>query len=186
VLATLGLAACGIPSYANSVFEVYDEDWVIGDNGSETRPSLHAQGGNPGGYICGIDQDNADIWYFVAPPKFLGNASGTYGKRLTFDLKQGTSYDQIRGRDVILNGGGLAVVNAVRFAPGLDWTPYTFRLDASGSGWTIDDQTGNGPLASEAELRAVLGSLTSLRIRGEFSTGPQNTACLDNVFFGRD
>jgi Laminin B (Domain IV) len=185
IVLALGLSACGgIPSYASSVFEADDEGWSIGNNGSDTKPTLDRSGGNPGGTICGQDHADGDIWYFVAPPKFLGDASGTYGKRLTFDLRQGSIYDQIRGRDVVLNGGGLAVINNLRFAPGLDWTPYSFWIDDV-SGWSIDDQTGTGPLATAAQLKTVLGSLTSLRIRGEFFDGPLDTACLDNVYFGR-
>jgi hypothetical protein len=39
--------------------------------------------------------------------------------------------------------------------------------------------------ASGSDVRTVLGSLTSLRIRGEFFDGPLDTACLDNVYLGR-
>ena len=191
ILLALGLTALssscgGIPAYASSVFEADDEGWLLGNNGDDTVPILHPEGGNPGGNICGIDHSLGNLWYFVAPPKFQGNASGAWGKRLTFDLKQYSIYNQIRGRDVILNGGGLSVVNNMRFAPGLDWTPYSFTLDDT-SGWTIDDQAGgHGPAATEAELRQVLKSLTSLRIRGEFVDGDLDQACLDNVYFGRD
>jgi len=182
----LCLSACGgIPSYASSVFEADDEGWMLGNNGEATQPILHPEGGNPGGNICGIDKASGDIWYFVAPAKFQGDASAAWGKRLTFDLKQYAIFNQIRGRDVVLNGGGLAVANNMRFAPGLDWTPYAFTLDDS-SGWIIDDPSGHGPAATAAELRAVLRSLTSLRIRGEFFDGDLDQACLDNVYFGRD
>jgi hypothetical protein len=157
---------------------------VLANNGAFTQPTLDREGGNPGGNICGVDHAFGDTWYFVAPAKFQGDASGAWGKRLTFDLKQYTIYNQIRGRDVVLNGGGLAVANNMRFAPGLDWTPYAFTLDDT-SGWIIDDPGGHGPAATEAQLRAVLGSLTSLRIRGEYVDGELDKACLDNVYFGR-
>ncbi len=178
----VGLLSCGgVPAYASSTFEVDDEGWTIGNNGTATMPTSNRSGGNPDGNLCGQDMADGDIWYFVAPTKYLGNASSVYGKRLTFDLKQGTIYNQIRGRDVVLNGGGLAIIFNFRATPGLDWTPYSIRLDDA-SGWELD---GQAMPATESDLRTVLGSLTSLRIRGEFYDGPLDTACLDNVYFGR-
>lgn len=181
----MALFSCGgVASYANSTFEVDADGWTLGNNADDTVPMLNLKGGNPDGNICGRDTADGDIWYFVAPAKYLGNASAVWGKRLTFDLKQGSIYNQIRGRDVILNGGGLSIVVNSKFAPGLDWTPYSIRIDDQ-SDWTIDNQTGTGPAATEADIRTVLGSLTSLRIRGEFVDGLNDTACLDNVYFGR-
>ncbi len=177
-----GLSACaGSPS---STFESGDDGWTLGNNGASTKPNFDQQEGNPAGNICGKDADPNDIWYFVAPGEFLGDESTSYGKRLTFDLKQGESFSQIRGRDVILNGGGLALTVNFRLPPGRDWTPYSIALSDQG-GWTIDDQTGRGVAATADDLRMVLGALTSLRIRGEFFDGPEGTACLDNVYFGR-
>ena len=145
--------------------------------------SVAAWKGNPGGDLCGKDQSDGDIWYFTAPRKFLGDASDAYGKRFTFDLKQFTIFNQVRGRDVVLNGGGLAVVWSLRFAPGLDWTPYSVRFDDT-SNWKVDDVT---PIdATEADLRTVLSDLNSVRIRGEFVDGPNDVACLDNVYLGRE
>jgi Laminin B (Domain IV) len=181
-LVVLCSACGGISARANSVFETDDEGWTIGNNGDATAPMLNRAGGNPDGHICGQDQKDGDLWYFVAPSKYLGNASSVYGKRLTFDLKQGAINYQVRARDVVLNGGGLAISWNARANPGLDWTPRSVRLDDQ-SGWMLDD--GTTP-ASESDLRMVLGSLTSLRLRGEFFDGPLDTACLDNVYFGRD
>jgi hypothetical protein len=186
VFAVLGFAACGgVASHAWSAFEADDDGWTLGNNATTTRPTLLTEGGNPGGNICGRDEGEGDLWYFVAPPKFLGNASAAYGKRLTFDLKQGSIYNQLHGREVVLNGGGLAVTVNARFAPGLDWTPYSFRIDPE-QGWVIDQPDGKGPPATEQDLRTVLGTLTSVRIRGEFFDGLYDTACLDNVYLGRD
>lgn len=181
-LFAVGLSACaGAPS---STFESGDDGWTLSNNGASSKPTLVQHEGNPAGNVCGKDADPDDIWYFVAPGEFLGDVSASYGKRLTFDLKQGESYSQIRGRDVILNGGGLALTVNFRMPPGRDWTPYAFQVSDQG-GWTIDDQTGRGTPATETDLRMVLGALTSLRIRGEFFDGREGTACLDNVYFGR-
>jgi hypothetical protein len=180
----LATAACGGQgSLAWSTFEGDDEGWTLSGNGDATVPTLKNADGNPGGNLCGQDKADGDIWYFVAPPKYLGNATVVYGKRLTFDLVQGSNYNQIRGRDVVLNGGGLALTWNSKFAPGMDWTPYSVRIDDT-SGWIIDDTTGHGPAATESDIKTVLKNLTSLRLRGEFYDGPNDTACLDNVYFG--
>lgn len=173
--------ACGgLPSYASNTFENDADGWVLSGNGEGTTVTLMREGGNPGGHICGKDAKDGDVWSFVAPAKYLGNLSSTYGKRLIFDLKQSNIYNQVRGRDVVLNGGGLAVVFNLRTAPGTDWTPYSVRLDDM-SNWQLDDAAMP---ASESDLRTVLSNLTSLRIRGEYYDGPLDTTCLDNVYLG--
>ena len=176
---------CGPGAFAGSTFEGDSEGWTLSNNGPLTSPNLIREGGNPAGHVCGRDEGDGDTWYFVAPQKFLGNASSALGKRLTFDLKQGSIFNQVRGRDVVLNGGGLAVTWYFKFAPGLDWTPYSVRFDAT-SGWRIDEPTGPGADATEADLRTVLSDLRSLRIRGEFFDGLNDSACIDNVYLGRD
>ena len=181
----LFVSACGPAALAGSTFEGDSEGWTLSNNGALAAPTLEREGGNPAGNLCGRDEGNGDIWYFVAPQKFLGNMSAAMGKRLTFDLKQGSIFNQVRGRDVVLNGGGLAVTWFIRFSPGLDWTPYSVRFDGS-SGWRIDEPTGTGPDATEDDLRTVLGDLRSVRIRGEFFDGLNDTACVDNVYLGRD
>lgn len=176
---------CGIAAVAGSTFEADSEGWSLSNDGPLTEPTLNAESGNPAGHLCGKDMTEGDIWYFVAPKKFLGNASNAFGKRLTFDLKQGSIFNQVRGRDVVLNGGGLAITWFFRFPPGLDWTPYSVRLDVT-SGWRIDEPTDTGTEATEADLRTVLSDLRSVRIRGEFYQALEGTACIDNVYLGRD
>jgi hypothetical protein len=185
-LGFLGGCACNaVPSYASSSFEGDDEGWTVTGNADATRPTFISTGGNPGPHLCATDALPNDLYYFVAPARYLGNvATAVFGKRLTFDLKTSSQFNLIRGRDVVLNGGGLAVVQNFRTLPGQDWTPYSFRLDAEASGWTAEDETSRGEPATEEQLRTVLRNLTSMRIRGEFVDGPQDTTCLDNVYFG--
>lgn len=179
-----GCACGGVTSFASSLFSGEDEGWTIAGNSDVTRPRFEAMGGNPGGNICVVDAFPSDIFYFVAPPKYLGNVSQTFGTLLTFDLKTSSRFNLIRGRDVVLNGGGLALTQNFREAPSQDWTPFSFRLDANNSGWLADNGNSRGEPATEEQLRTVLRNLTALRIRGEFVDGPQDTTCLDNVYFG--
>jgi hypothetical protein len=184
----LGASACGgVSAYGSSTFEAGDDAWLIGNNGGTgTRPpTLQNQGANPSGCICGTDAEPNDIWYFWAPSEFLGNAAKVYGKKLTFDLREGQSFYQIHGRDVVLNGGGLALSYTLPATPGQDWSPQTVWINDQ-VGWLLDDQSAHPPPATAEQIRTVLGSLTSLRIRGEYSSSSGNTSCLDNVYFGRD
>ena len=172
-----------VPSYASSLFEGDDESWVISGNGDSTRPSFQASGGNGGnGNICATDATREEFFYFVAPPKFLGTVSSTYGSRLTFDLKTSSQFMLLRGRDIVLNGGGLALVQnfALKDVPGRDWSPHAFGLDDK-SGWILDP---SGEPATEDNVRTVLRNLTAIRLRGEFVDSPRNVTCLDNVYFG--
>lgn len=170
------LFACGgVPS---STFDVDDEGWTLGGD-APLRPALKDLTGNPGGHICGTDEEAGQFWYFVAPAKFLGNVSAAYGKRLTWDMKQSYIYNQIHGREVILQGGGLSLSYSSPRTPGIEWTPFQVSLEP-GAPWVRDS---DGQNATEADLRTVLRSVNALRFRGEFVDGP-DSSCLDNVVFG--
>lgn len=184
----LTLLACGGPPSSN--FEGDDEFWTLSLNGDVTRPTLLGEGGSPGGHICGRDANDENAWYFVAPPKFTGDMSQFYGRLIVFQLKQGQSFNQVSGKDIVLSGNGLTLAYNYKQnnkgTPGRDWTAYRARLDDK-SGWVIDqDNYGNGPPVNEEDMRSVLRRLESFRIRGEFYDGPNDTACLDSVVFGAD
>jgi Laminin B (Domain IV) len=182
-LALLFACACdcgGPASFAHSTFETGDEAWRLAGD-ADLQPELLTQNGNPGGHICGTDLVGGNIWYFVAPQKYLGDVSQVYGARLTFDLKQSTIFNQIRGRDVVLNGGGLSIVYNMRSPPGTDWTPYSVAITEAGNAWARDE--AGFPPANETDIRTVLRNLNALRIRGEYVDG-SDSACLDNVYFG--
>lgn len=178
----VAFAGC-IPS---SAFESDDEGWTLSGNGERAQPTLEATGGYPAGHLCGQDAYDMDAWYFVAPSKYRGNQSMRYGLRLTFDLKQFSIYNQVKGRDVVLEGAALRISNSFRFTPGLDWTPYSLRLDDQ-SGWVYDEKTQNAgaPVTAE-DFKLLLSDVTVLKIRGEFVDGPNDEACIDNVYLGRD
>lgn len=176
-------AGCKAPAFAFSDFEGGDEGWTLSGGATEPRPRYQPSGGNPSGTICGFggDQQSA-IWYFAAPLNYLGNAERAYGKRVTWDVKQSSLRNPIRGREVVLQGGGLGVSFDPLELPGLNWTPYTVRLEPN-AGWRLDMSGGAAP--TEEDLRVILRNLTSVTFRGEFSDGP-DSACLDNVYFGRE
>ena len=65
--------------------------------------------------------------------------------------------------------------SGLRTSPGTGWTPFSVKLTA-GAGWRWN---WNAP-ASQEQIRRVLANPTSLEIRGEYHTGPDEGA-LDNV-----
>ena len=163
----------GPPSYASSTFDSDVDGWVL-EGDAKPQPELSAAGGDPGGNICGTDLDEGDIWYFVAPQKYLGDASSVFGKRITWALKEDTIFMQLMGRDVVLQGNGLSLVYDISETPGTKWHPYSARLDEPGF-----------PVATDEMMKTLLRNVTTLLIRGEYADGPDHE-CLDNVFFGVD
>lgn len=162
-----------------STFDVDDEKWTATGDAVSQVPTYHASGGNPGGFIEIVDQAIEQTWYWVAPPKYLGDRSEAYGTFLTFELKQSAldrPYEQV---DVRISGGGGTLVKRFGSPPGLDWTLYFLALDVTG-GWVVE--ATNAP-ATQEQIQSTLDSLISLQIRGEYRIGA-DTGGLDNVAFG--
>lgn len=134
-------------------------------------------GGNTGGYAEAVDFSTGEVWYFVAPTAFLGNRKGFFGGTLAFDLKQSSTASQFDSADVVLTGAGRTLVFDTPVNPGTDWTRYTVDLTDT-AGWKLGGL--NGAAATRADMLAVLASLESLHIRGEFVTG-LDTGGLDSV-----
>jgi hypothetical protein len=165
-----------------SSFLQNEEGWTaVGDGNLFYAPA----GGNPPstGYIFIIDRVEGDNFYFQAPRKFHGNFSAAYGRRLEFDLVWSeTAPSQPKaGDDIILEGGGLAIVSMLPSYPGMTWTSYSVPLNEAG-GWLLRHTP---PPATAAQIQSVLASVTRLRIRGEFREGPEQGS-LDNVRFGAE
>ena len=162
-----------------STFDTDSDGWsAIGDTAAPV--SWSATGGNPAGHIEIIDAVTGGVTYFVAPAKFLGNQSDSYGTPLAFDLRQ--SYtggpNQFNDTDIILTGGGLTLVFDTSVNPPNDsWASYSILLTET-AGWRVSTLTGAVP--TQAQMQATLTNLTSFQIRAEFQTGA-DTGSLDNV-----
>jgi hypothetical protein len=185
ILGMMAAAAGGRPSrsladvIAVSDFGVDDEGWRISGDSTSATPTYVASGGNPGGYLRGFDQTVGNVWYWEAPAKFLGDVGAAYGFGLTFDQRMRGSGPLFDDADVILEGAGLSLYLAV-ISPlprDVEWTTYGAGLTEA-AGWRVGSLSG--VLATGAQIRAVLGDLRRLRIRGEFITGPDD-GDLDNV-----
>ncbi len=146
------------------IADVRDFNWV-------------ASGGNPGGYLEAVDFTTGQVWYNVAPAKFMGNKAAYSGGTLQFDLKQSSTTSQFDADDVVITGAGVTIAFSTLANPGIDWTHYSVDLDTA-SDWRIGSSTG--VVATQAQINAVLSDITALHIRGEYIAGP-DTGGLDNV-----
>lgn len=172
------LSATAAFAGAASTFDTNDEGWKLSGDSTTSIPSFIAAGGNPGGYIHGTDVTIGGVWYWLAPAKFLGNNSTSYGQTLSFDLRMRGSGPLFDAADLVLAGGGVTLVYDFATFPGTPaWTHYSVNL-AETAGWRVS--TLGGALATKAQVQTVLGATTELRIRGEFITGSDN-GDLDNV-----
>ena len=156
-------------------FDSSTHGWLVsGDTGS-FEPRLHAAGGHPGGYISHEDEAVGETWYFRAPESVLRALSAAENGTLSYSLKQSADEPGILDDDVIIVGPAGRL--SFRFAtlPGTGWTPFSVNL-AAGAGWRWN---WNAP-ATQEQIRRVLANPTSLEIRGEYQTGPDEGA-LDTV-----
>jgi hypothetical protein len=140
-------------------------------------PTFNASGGNPGGFISTTDQDDGDLT-FSAPAKFLGNVSGATG--LSYDLIYPVGTINYQPTDVILMGNGETLLwkSNPDIVPGPSWSGVNLDFLPS-TEWHVG--TSNGALATATDFDNVLGNLSGLFIRGEFTTGLVETPGLDNV-----
>ncbi|HEY0548039.1 MAG TPA: laminin B domain-containing protein [Verrucomicrobiae bacterium] len=169
-------------------FDQDAEGWIMADLPFPTGPyttaltnyptTYSAMNGNPGGHIWQLDPMSSRVYYFQAPALYLGNRSNYYGGTLTFDVRRQNG-SLLNYTDVVLVGGGFTFVIDAGSGPANGvWTTYTVRLNETG-GWKKDLLTGVAPSAEEFAL--LLGNLSALRIRGEYSTSSVDTGALDNV-----
>ena len=140
-------------------------------------PTFNATGGNPGGFISTTDQDDGDLT-FSAPGKFLGNVSGATG--LSYDLIYPAGGINYQPTDVILMGNGETLLwkSNPDIVPGNSWSSVNLDFVPS-TEWHVG--TSNGALATASDFGNVLGDLSGLFIRGEYTTGLIETPGLDNV-----
>ena len=161
-----------------SSFNTDAEGWTAIDHQGGPTPTYVAAGGNPGGFIQVVDGVLGTATYFVAPAKFLGNRSSSFGQLLQFDLQVSVLANSSTA-GVRLTGGGITLVKLLPALPVVEpnWSSYAFRLDESAD-WLVST---TGLLATNVQIQTVLASLTELAINGEYSTTAADGGGLDNV-----
>ncbi len=177
------------PILAESYFEVDKEGWSMQGDCTLTHSPTE---GNPGGCLKAVDAVTGDVFYYLAPAKFLGDKRSAV--RLDYDIK----WVEPRNlpifawdREVELAGGGTLLIYHYQIAapPRNTWFHYSVPLYASSSTgqrglgvWT--NVTKNRP-ATDEDFKVVLTSLGKLAIRGEFAHGGPEIGYLDNVVMYR-
>lgn len=178
---------------ASSTFDSDRDGWLIKDLsfpavgspppvlGTYT-PTFNPTGGNPGGHVS-IHDPSGNVFYWYAPSKFLGDQSAAYGGTLQYDLAVTVdgSPSGFHQEDVVLVGAGLTLVYDTGFSPlpttGVSWNSFSIGLTETE--WRRDGLGGSA--ATQADMQAVLGSLTDLYIRGEYLGSLNDVGRLDNV-----
>ena len=178
VLACLGSRAHSLPQERTLVahdFESSAHGWLVSGDTGPSAPQLHAAGGHPGGYISYVDEAAGETWYFRAPESVLTALRTAENGTLSYSLKQSADEPGFLDDDVVIVGPAGRLSFRFPTSPGTGWTPFSVKLSA-GTGWRWN---WNAP-ASQDQIRSVLASPTSLEIRGEYHTGPDEGA-LDTV-----
>ncbi|MBX2946312.1 MAG: VCBS repeat-containing protein [Cyclobacteriaceae bacterium] len=169
-----------------SNFTADDEGWAAAHTGGTTATFEYVStGGNPGGYLSASPPTSGGSvnigmnWYWVAPAKFLGQFSFSYGQHLKLDLKQSTAGTDNTVSDIILRASGGQSIH-LRFPekPGTEWTSYSIPLDLSAD-WRSNSAAGN--VAYEHEIRRVLANLSQIQIRCKWINVAGYSSQLDNV-----
>ena len=156
-------------------FEATTHGWLVSGDTGAAEPQLHASGGHPGGYISHADEALGETWYFRAPDSVLRALSAAEHGTLSYSLKQSADVVGIFEDDVVIVGPAGRLSYRFPESPGTGWTLFSVNL-AAGGGWRWN---WNRP-ASEEQIHSVLANPTSLEIRGEYHTGPDEGG-LDTV-----
>ena len=156
-------------------FATSAEGWGISTDTGTADPDFHAAGGHPGGYIGYVDEAVGETWYFRAPESALKALRAAEDGTLSYSLKQSMEPPGFIDDDVIIQGPAGRLSFRTGRTPGTAWSDFTVPLTAS-AGWRWNWNAE----ATPEQMRRVLTNATSLEIRGEFHTGPDEGG-LDNV-----
>lgn len=191
LLSTTYESSAHAASNASSTFDDGPDGWSLLGTSNPLEHSTSA--GNPGGTVFSSfagpgSAGFADIWYFVAPSKFLGDNSDAHYGTLTLDLRNpGAGSTGLDGHPEIVLVGSTGKTLLWDFGhPSQFFTSYIVPLDQTAviqygsevtARWRI---AGTSLQPTEADMREVLSSLASLRISGSYNLSG-GVSYLDNV-----
>jgi alkaline phosphatase D len=174
----LGLQAQASPEQRTLVecdFTASAQGWSISGDTGAVEPVFHPSGGSPGGHISHADEAMGETWYFRAPDSVLRQLAAAENGALSYHLKQSSDDTGFLDDDVIIVGPAGRLSFRFGTSPGTGWTPFSVKLTTA-AGWRFNWNAR----ATQEQIRRVLANPTSLEIRGEYYTGPDEGA-LDNV-----
>ncbi|XP_060520359.1 laminin subunit gamma-1-like [Cylas formicarius] len=124
----------------------------------------------------GVQSQDDEAVYFLAPERFLGDQRASYNQILEFVFRVGDTRPLPTATDIILEGNGASVTNTI-FAqsnkiPSIQTQQYRFRLhEHPDFGWQ--------PRLSSRNFISILTNLTAIKIKGTYA--PQGVGFLDDV-----
>ena len=156
-------------------FTTSAEGWRISGDTVPADALFRPAGGNPGGHISYVDEALGETWYFRAPDSVLRQLAAAENGTLSYSLKQSIDDPGFVDDDVIIVGPAGRLSFRFGHSPGTGWTQFSVKLSAEVAWrWNWNARP------TQEQIRSVLGNPTSLEIRGEYHTGPDEGA-LDNV-----
>jgi gliding motility-associated-like protein len=178
-------------SQISSTFNATAEGWTT-PNDADGTIGYSATGGNPGGHVFGtpfiFNTGSGQFFvpfYFIAPPAFVGIRSTYYAGTLRYDVQQSSTGTPNQYAEVIIRSGGSALFYypTTSFQPPAapSWTTFSVSFHNASGFWKTTDSPA-GAAATEVQIQAILGNLSSLEIRGLYRDA-NTTNRLDNVNF---
>jgi hypothetical protein len=194
------------PSHITAIsdFRFSDEGWnTTGNRPNGVKYELSSRS-HMNRFIYGVDnsinvkydKEDADVWYFSLPDKFLGWNGILYGGKLEFTLSSfgGDFTKMIRKNTMKINfieircskcrlNRGLTIGYPLQLVDSYDGSTQIFSISLTeSSGWLKDPDNENLPWAtlSRCEVIQVLSGITSISILGDF-TAWYESICIDNV-----
>jgi hypothetical protein len=179
ILAVVYLLIAGYASAQNVIQSTFDTDTDGWSTINDAKDFRHiATGGNPGGHVAATDKASGSTYFFVAPSKFLGDRTRSYGSTLSYDVKTSAAVS-VGSDDVVLISGSITITLRFPTGPGTSWTNFNTTLSED-AGW-INNATGDAP--TQEVFLQMMANITTLRIRGEYVNGG-DIGYLDNVAMG--
>ncbi|MEO7991468.1 MAG: FG-GAP-like repeat-containing protein [Chryseolinea sp.] len=168
-----------------STFNTDADGWNFLNASNVSLPgTFQSANGNPGGYISATYASNQNGGYqqWFAPVKFKGSQlARSLGMNLSFDLQQSQAGTAASGTgDVRIENGSNVIIFTLPIKPAVApaWSSYTIKLDET-SAWQWSNP--GGALASRQQIISILTNITSLEIRGTYSSNASYTSGIDNV-----
>lgn len=175
------ILACslGAASFAQGfifTFDTTNEGW---QRGTSTDINTLAFDGPASWVAPGMltGNDFANLATYFSPNMGAADREGLYDGIFAFDFRS-EFIQNVDVPSVYLTNGTTTINASVPIVVTPDLVTKEITLNTSG-GWRLGTAT-NGAAASEADIRAVLGSLTYIGISGEIRNGADRTY-LDNV-----
>lgn len=174
-LVFLAVQPAAADTIASWTFDTGHQGWSPSFPSATGQGSVYkSTGGNPGGFLEATDRTGFQVagpWYFELN-QLPANYAAAYNGSLSFDLKSfSTPGTAFASQDVKLTGGTGAnqftLVTDASVQPSANWS--TFAVNLNPSNWHILNLSGPAPTASQ--FQTVLGAVTDIQIRGDYTTG---------------